>query len=132
MRAAAADGARSLAPATAGLSVAAVAILGCALLFSNGSSPAPLVWIGGAAILAAGLAGAAIALGALPAPALSTPALAFLGCLAGLAVWMGASVVWSAEPGSSWGYTNRMLAYVAFAFLGLVVGSLLPRAPELV
>jgi hypothetical protein len=121
-----------LAPATAGLGAAATAIVGCALLFSNGSSPDPLVWIGGAAILAAGLAVAAIALGALPAPSFSAPALAFLGCLGALAVWMGVSVVWSAEPGSSWSYTNRMLAYVAFAFLGLVLGSLLPRAPELV
>jgi len=46
------------------------------------------VWIGGAALVLSGLAGAAVAAGTLPAPSLSRPALVFLGCLGGLVVWM--------------------------------------------
>src|SRR5438132_2116597 len=108
----------------------AVAIVLCALLFSGGSSEAPLVWIGGAALVLAGLAGAAVAAGALPAPGLSRPGLAFLGCLGGLVVWMGGSVIWSALPDNSWGYTNRTLAYFGFACLGVLAGSLVPQAPR--
>ena len=109
---------------------AAVAIVCCALLFSGGSSEAPLVWIGGAALVLAGLAGAAVAAGMLPAPALSRPALVLLGCLGGLVVWMGASVIWSAVPDSSWGYTNRTLAYLGFALLGVLAASVVPQAPR--
>jgi hypothetical protein len=109
---------------------AALAVCSCALLFSNGSRPGPLVWIGGAALLAAALAVAAVALGRLATPGLSTAALAFLGCLGGLVVWMGASIVWSTEPSRSWDFTNRTLVYLAFAGLGLLVGSLLRPAPR--
>ena len=57
----------------------AVAIVLCALLFSGGSSEAPLVWIGGAALVLAGVAAAAVAAGALPGPALSRSGLVFFG-----------------------------------------------------
>ena len=108
----------------------AVAIVLCALLFSGGSSEAPLVWIGGAALVLAGVAAAAVAAGALPGPALSRSGLVFFGFLGGLLVWMGASVIWSAVPDSSWGYTNRTLAYFGFACLGVLTATLVPQAPR--
>src|SRR5436853_299099 len=57
-------------------------------------------------------------------------ALAFLGCLAGLTVWCAASVTWSAEPGTSWQFANRVLAYLAFACAGVVAGGWLRDAPR--
>jgi tetratricopeptide (TPR) repeat protein len=109
---------------------AAVPVLVCALLFADGSSYDPLVWIGGAALVLAALGGAAIAAGWLPAPLLSRPALAFAGCLAGLAVWSGASILWSTQPDNSWLFTNRTLVYAAFAALGLLAGGLVRQAPR--
>jgi hypothetical protein len=107
---------------------AAAAACFCALLFGGGSNDDPLVWVGGLALAAAALVGAAAFLGALPAPRLDGPAALFLGCLLGLAVWIGASTWWSISPDRSWGYTNRTLVYVAFAVLGLLLSALLPRA----
>ena len=108
---------------------AAVVLAFCALFFGGGSTDAPLVWIGGIALVAAALAVASALLGYLPAPRLGRPALGFLGCLAGLVLWMGVSISWSLSPELSWNATNRMLAYLGFAVLGLVVGALVLRAP---
>jgi O-antigen ligase len=107
---------------------AAVVLAFCALFFGGGSTDAPLVWIGGIALVAAALAAAAALLGRLPAPRTTGPAVAFLGCLTGLVVWMGVSIAWSLSPELSWGYTNRMLAYLGFAALGVLAGRLAPRA----
>ncbi len=38
--------------------------------------------------------------------------------------------LWSVQPDRSWAYTNRGLAYLAFACLGLFLGAALPRAPR--
>ncbi|MFN2629040.1 MAG: O-antigen ligase family protein [Gaiellaceae bacterium] len=114
------------------LALAAGAALFCALFFSNGSSDDPLVWIGGAALVAAALAAAAVAIGGVGAPLFSRVAAAFFGCFGGLVLWMGLSILWSSEPGRSWSYTNRTLAYLGFACLGLLVGALVPRAFSLV
>src|SRR5947209_6085002 len=108
----------------------AVVLAFCALFFGGGSTDAPLVWIGGLTLVAAAVAAAAALLGFLPAPQLGTPALGFLGCLAGLVVWMGVSISWSLSPELSWNATNRMLVYVGFAALGVAAGSLVPRAPR--
>jgi hypothetical protein len=102
-------------PAVAGLVVSV-----SALFFGNGLSDAPLVWIGGIALVAA-------AAFLLWAPAQGPVALAFLGCLAGLALWCGLSVLWSASPDRSWTTTNRTLAYLAFAALGVLIGPHLDR-----
>lgn len=110
--------------------VAAPAVAFCALFFGGASSLAPLVWIGAAALLVAATAGVGVSLRLLPEPRLDGAALAFGACLAGLAAWMGASIVWSALPGQSWQYTNRTFAYVAFACVGLAVGGLLRDAPR--
>ena len=59
----------ALGPAAA----AAVACF-CALFFGGGPADAPLVWIGGLALLFAATAAAAVLLGALPAPRLDAPA----------------------------------------------------------
>ena len=47
-------------------------------------------------------------------------------------MWTGFSVRWSIAPDASWTAFNRNLVYLAFAVLGLVVGTLTPRAPRLV
>ena len=52
---------------------------------------------------------------------------AFLGCLLGLAAWMGVSMLWSISPDRSWGSTNRTLVYAAFALAGVVLGAWLSR-----
>lgn len=112
----AADGLRGLVPA---LFAGAACI--CAVFFSGGDSDAPLVWIGGIALLTA-----AVALVGLPP--LPRPALLFLGSLVALAVWCGLSSLWSMSPERTWLMTNRTLVYAAFALLGVVVGSRASRA----
>lgn len=102
-------------PAFAGLVVSV-----CALFFGNGLSDAPLVWIGGIALLAA-------AVFLVWAPSQGPVALAYLGCLAGLALWCGLSVLWSASPDSSWLTTNRTLVYLGFAGIGVLVGPAFDR-----
>ena len=88
--------------------VAGLILSFCALFFAGGLADGPLVWIGGLALLA----GAAFLLH--PAP-FGAPSVAYLGCLWGLAVWCGVSILWSASPDTSWAFTNRSLAYAGFA-----------------
>src|SRR4051794_9502933 len=96
--------------------LAAAVLAFCALFFGGGLSDAPLVWIGGLALVAA----AALLFSCTPQ---GGAAAAFLGCLGGLAVWSGLTMVWSASPDASWGFTNRTLAYAGFGLLGVLVGA---------
>jgi O-antigen ligase/polysaccharide polymerase Wzy-like membrane protein len=114
------------APLLGGVSAALVA---AAVLFSDGSSDDPLIWIGGLAIAFAAAAGVAAAVGALAVPELSALGLATVGCLAGLVVWQGFSMFWSIEADRTWNYVNRALVYFAFLLLGLAVGTIW-RAPR--
>jgi len=107
---------------------AAAAVSFCAIFFGGGLTAATLAWIGALALVGAALLTGAALLGALPAPTLDGPAALFLGSLLGLAVWCGFSTVWSISPERTWGYTNRTVVYTAFALLGLVAGTRLPRA----
>src|SRR5437868_12931236 len=119
-------------PSRAGAPVLAAGVLCfCAVFFSGGFAVAPLVWIGGSALLLAALVAAAALLGVLPAPRLDAPAAAFLSCLFGLAVWVGASTTWSLSPERLWIYTNLTLVYAGFALLGVLVSALVPRAASL-
>jgi hypothetical protein len=96
--------------------VAGLVLCFCALFFGNGPlAVQPVVWIGGIALLA----GAVAVLWASPPGA---PALAYLGCLFGLALWCGVSMLWSASPDRTWIFTNRSLAYAGFALLGVLIG----------
>ncbi len=117
-----------------GLAVAAASAVAafCALFFSGGFADAPLVWIGALALGLAAVAAAAAAMRLTPAPALDLPTGVFLGCLFGLAVWMGLSTLWSLSPDRTWGYTNRTLVYAAFALLGVLLAAILPRPGETV
>src|SRR5690349_6206684 len=101
--------------------LAAAALVFCALFFSGGHADAPLVWIGGLALVLAALL-------LLSPSRLDPPALLFLGCLFGLAVWSGLTTFWSISPDSSWQFTNRTLVYAAFALVGALLGSRVSRA----
>ena len=45
-------------------------------------------------------------------------------------LWSGLTILWSVQPDRSWDYTNRGLAYLAFACFGLFLGAALPHAPR--
>jgi hypothetical protein len=106
----------------------AAALVAAAMLFSDGSSDDPLIWIGGLAIAFAAAAGVSAAVGALAVPGLSALGLATVGSLGGLVVWQGLSMLWSIEADRTWNYVNRSLVYLAFLLLGLAVGTI-RRAP---
>jgi hypothetical protein len=93
----------------------------CALFLANGFDPAPLVWIGGIALVAAALTLA------VAGPGSGTGAV-YLACLLGLALWCGLTIAWSASPDASWGTTNRSLAYAAFAAFGVLAAPALDAA----
>ena len=113
-------------PLLAGISAALVA---AAVLFSNGSSDDPLIWIGGLAIVFAAAAAVSATVGALAVPELTPLALATFGCFAALVAWQGLSVLWSIEADRTWNYVNRALVYLAFFMLGLALGTM-RRAPR--
>jgi tetratricopeptide (TPR) repeat protein len=113
------------APASGTLPLAAAVLLVAALLAGDGSSDDRLVWIGGAALIAAG----AVAILCLPRPARA--GWMFFGALGAFVLWSGLSILWSVEPDRSWSYFNRSACYLAFAVVGLAVGALVPRAPRL-
>jgi hypothetical protein len=106
---------------------AAVGVSFSALFFAGGFDDAPLVWIGGLALLAAASLGAAAMLEVFALPRLGPAAAGLLGGLAGLAVWAAASTAWSASPDRSWTYANRTLVYAGFALLGFLLSALMPR-----
>ncbi|HET7146851.1 MAG TPA: O-antigen ligase family protein [Gaiellaceae bacterium] len=97
------------------LALAAAAVAFCALFFGGGDANAPLVWVGGLALLLAAVCLAR-------APRLGGPELVFLGSLGGLVLWCGLSTIWSASPDRSWQFTNRTLVYAAFGLAGVLAG----------
>ena len=101
-------------------------LLIAAVLLGNGSSDERLLWVGGAAVLAA----AAVAVRWLPRP--DRAGMVFLAGLGGFVLWTGLSILWSLEPDRSWSYFNRSAVYLAFALVGLGLGALVSRAPRLV
>ena len=103
------------------LAACAAGLCFSAAFFSGGTSEAPLVWIGTLAFALAAIAAASALLGVLPVPRLEPAGMVFVGGLCALAVWIGASTIWSASPDSSWLYTNRTLVYVAFALAGVLL-----------
>src|SRR5205823_8141378 len=66
--------------------------------------------------------------GVLSVPRLDGPAALYCAALLGLAVWCGATTVWSISPDRTWSYTNRTVVYAAFALVGLLAGTRLSRA----
>jgi O-Antigen ligase/Tetratricopeptide repeat len=107
------------------VAVAAAGLLIAAVLLGNGSSDDRLLWIGGAAVVAAG----AVAIRWLPRPA--SPGVVFLAALGAFALSCGLSILWSVEPDHSWSYFNRSVVYFAFAVVGMALGALHRRAPRL-
>jgi len=75
-------------------------LVGASVLFSAGSSTSRLVWLGLAALVLAGAAGTAPALGWWPA--FSREGVVALALLVAFVVWSGFSVLWSIEPDRTW------------------------------
>jgi O-Antigen ligase len=99
----------------AALNVAAVGLAFAALFFGDGSSQGRLFWIGAAAVVVAAVGWA------FHPVRVSGPGLLFFGALGAFVVWQGLSIAWSIQPSRSWDYTNRGLAYFAFAAVGALV-----------
>jgi hypothetical protein len=118
--------------ATSGAVVAAPggALAFAAFFFARGTALSPLVWIGAFALLAVAAAAAAILAGACPGPQIDVAGAGFLAGLFALAIWVGATTIWSVSPEDSWQYTNRTLVYAAFALLGAFAAALLQRPAE--
>jgi len=112
------------------LAIASAGLAAAAVLFSDGSSNDPLIWIGGLAILFAAVAAASATVAAFAVPELTALGFVTAGSLAGLVAWQALSLLWSIEADRTWNYLNRALIYLAFFVLGLAVGTM-RRAPRL-
>src|SRR6476646_7735564 len=86
-----------------------------ALFFGDGTSNGRLFWLGSLAVIAA-----ASLLWAGPVPVPRAYGAAVLALLGGLTLWVGLSMWWSVAPDLSWNAFDRLLAYSAFAALGLL------------
>ncbi|MBV8480528.1 MAG: hypothetical protein JOY72_09515, partial [Actinobacteria bacterium] len=113
---------------TSGAVIVAGALAFAALFLGEGTTLGRLVWIGGAALLLAAIVSSLVLLGVIAVPRLDRAGSLFLVALFGLAVWSGLTTIWSISPEDSWQYTNRTLAYAAFALVGAVVAAQL-RSP---
>ena len=96
-------------------------MIAASTLFSYGSSGGRLTWLGVAGLSLAAAVGVA-ALAGWARPSLGLDSLVALGFLVAFVCWSGISVLWSIEGDRSWSSTNRGLAYLAFAVVGLVLG----------
>ena len=111
---------------TSGAVIAAGALAFAALFLAEGTTLGRLVWIGGAALLLAAIASSLVLVGVVAVPQIDRAGAVFLTAVFGLAVWSGLTTIWSVSPEDSWQYTNRTLAYAAFALVGALVAAQLP------
>jgi tetratricopeptide (TPR) repeat protein len=107
-----------------GIFAALTILLAAALLAGEGR----FFWVGGGAVLAAAVALAVV----LPRPTLGRAGVVSVALFCAFALWMAASVLWSAAPDRSWDFLNRTLVYLAFLALGLFGGPRLERRYEAV
>jgi O-Antigen ligase len=106
---------------------AAGVLLFVALFFGGASGDERLFWIGMGAFVVALVGWTAAFWRGLTRPALRPAAFALLALLVLFVAWNGLSVWWSIVPDRSWDYFNRSVVYVAFAAIGLLVGTVAPR-----
>ena len=111
-----------------GLTFAVGGLLFGAVFFGGGSGNDSLAWLGSLTVAAAAAAVVAAAFGALRLPQLDRPGAVVVLGLSALAVWAGASVVWSIAGDRSWAGLGKGLVYVAFLVLGLVLAASLRTA----
>jgi hypothetical protein len=114
------------------LLLGAGALLFFVVFFGGGSGDGRLFWIGVAVLGLVALCAVAVVAAGLPRPAPTRLGAVFLASLAGFVAFNGLTIWWSIAPDVSWGYLNRGLVYLAFAFAGLFVGALVTRAPQVV
>lgn len=114
----------------AGCVFAAGLLLFATVFFGSGLSSDRLFWLGSAALVLAGLASALVLAGGGSLPRLEPAGLVFISALAALAAWAGGSLAWSVAPDLSWAAFDRAVVYVAYAVVGILVGTLAPRAPR--
>jgi hypothetical protein len=112
------------------LGIALLLLVAAAVFFGAGSSDGRLVWLGGAAVIAATVAIVVASMRVLRPPALTPLGVAAVAFFTGFVVWQGLSVVWSVEPDRTWNYFNRAVVYLALLVVGIAAGSLrgAPRA----
>src|SRR5215210_2566869 len=106
-------------PRNVGVPVAALTLVALAVFFGGGSAYAPLVWIGGGAVLAAGVVAGLAGFGRLAVARLDGVGWTFFVLLGAFVVWNAVTIVWSYTPDRSWEYFNRGVVYFAFAVLGV-------------
>ena len=101
------------------------ALVGATVLFAafggDGSDVDGILPVGGAAVVLLGVALLAAAVGWPVLPRLHAPGVVLVGAMLLLAVWTGATVIWSIAPDRSWDAFNRTLAFTAFLGLGLML-----------
>ena len=95
--------------------VAAGGLLATALFFGDGTSNGRLFWIGSLAVIAS-----VASLWAGPVPVPGRWGALTLCLLGALTLWVGLTMWWSIAPDLSWAAFDRLLAYCAFALLGLL------------
>jgi len=100
------------------------ALIFAAVFFGGASGDGSVLWVGGAAVVAAAVALGAASLGLWPLPRLDRPARAAVAGLVALVVWTGASIVWSIAGDESWSALNKGMAYVGFLLVGVTLAAL--------
>src|SRR5918992_1153077 len=118
---------RTLAAAVGGVELSIALLAGILLLAATFAGDRFATAAG--AVVAAALLAALALLGRVPLAAGGT---ALAGALLALAGWSGLSAAWSIAADLSWEELNRGLVYVAFAAVGIVLGSQGPRAGRVV
>lgn len=126
------DAARTSGPVAVVLALLSAGLVAGAVFFGGGSGDSNVLWVGGAAVLFAGVCVAARSLGVIGLPALDRASRIVTAGFAGLVVWTGISIAWSVAGDHSWSAFNKGIAYAGFFVVGLALCSLGTRTTQTV
>jgi O-antigen ligase len=107
----------------AALALAAGGLLLGATFAGDGSDVDGILPVGGGAVLLLALAVLLVAFGRFPAPRVGRSGALLLASAAGLALWIGATMVWSIAGDRTWDAFNKAAAYCVFLGLGVLLGA---------